>query len=1831
MPPSLILRLHPSHLAGSIFLFLLAPSLLIAGPGEVLLRVRSESGRGVRTAADQIAELVAAHPELARLAEAEVSPLLSPGRHAVVTARPGGSDSRALANPLARTVLLRLPEGSDADLEARLLRALPEVELAAPNRTLAIGPVTPARAPNAEARPGAADPRRSEQWYLDRVGVATAWTVTRGSPDILIAVIDTGVSSHPDLAPSLWQNDDPPGNARPGDDATDQDGSGAVEDWERQDDDDNGYVDDAHGYDFVDAPRIGGPGDAIERDPDPADDSGHGTAVAGVVGAAAENGIGIAGLAPDCRLMIVRAGFNPGLGLFSGVLEEDDAAAAIVYAAENGARVINLSFGDTIESPIVSEAVAYARGLGVVLVASGGNQGDDGPHFPSGLPGVIAVGASTFADERAAFSSYGPTLDLVAPGENILTTAFEDDYVALSGTSFSAPLTAAAAGLVLARAPDLPASQVEAALWGTAFDAGSPGFDLATGHGRLDAGRALTVPLTASLAILAPGAGTGVDLGTPIVITAEGLGLESFVVEAGFGRAPAEFETLHAATGVQAVADTVALWDTSALSAGEYTLRLRAVDAYEGTLETRTVVEVDHTPPVITGLEVEALWTEDQRLPFVFFVTDDLARGAIDLLPPGGGDAFRRITGAYRTQEHTLRFPTDLLPGLYGFGAGATNAAGLAAFPVPGVAPISAERAMTHALSSTGRELPAGELAPVARDLNGDGKPDLVLMREISGQTFGQILVVSDSLGVLTEEARLAQQLLPRDTGDSDGDGRMEILASGAGTAVLIESAAANAFPAQTVWQDTRGFAIGFATLAGAPVILGIRSDSLVVWRSTGDAAAWTREAYANFVAPGASIGPTFFVGDADQDGREEVVVGDVAGHLLAYRETGPGLAPAYALSLPAATTPLVAGGDLDQDGWPEVVVDVPVALDATSEALLDRRRHQLFVLGAEAGSGFAITSEVGIAGAESRGNCLRVANLDSDPAPEILLVAAPDLYLFDRQPDESWLPIAYASGFRSTTVAVSDLDRDGRMEVFPGGDRVPELEARDGTIPGPLPPSGLRARIDADGAILLDWNAGADRFRLYRASGAAVDCATAPILAEVTVPSYRDSTAGAIATYRVSGITAGVEGECSHPLTVAREAAPRLLGARPDGPRGVRVEFSAPMDGSASDLGNYRLTGPANETLPISSAISIASERGRLLVLGRDLEPGPHVLEVGAVRSLAGVALAGPDTVAFQVIPSAPLRPLHLVRADPVGTDEVLAVLSAAPDTLAGLGPLELRARRWLHDPQRRGREHHRALAPGCVDPAPARSLPAPLSTRFAGGARRDGGGRCWRRARARGRRRARGLSQSLRRGTRGGRWGDLRGARPRGRDRAPGCARARTVPAPGRRARHRLPRGARPIRIHERGVPVPGRGGERSQDRQAGHPAVECRRGRSAPRRETMPFEEILDQEGAKRMLAALLRADRIPGALLFHGPWGVGKTRLALAFARALLCDNGPAGAEVPCNACPACRKGLKLIHPDLRFLFPLPGGKPEESEAEEAETLRAYAADPYAVIQFDRFVSIPIERLRELKRQAQMRPVEGRRKVFVLREADRMLELQQNALLKVLEEPPPDTHFILTTARPQALLPTIVSRCLRVSLGPLPRAIVVERLIAERGVERSKAELAAGMAEGSLAEAMIFAGEDVGKVRDQALDLLRAAEAGGPALHAAAQALAGGKDRGLVRRLAVALAVWHGDLIQGPGWAPGGGELGQAAGARADGGPARPRPDPGSDRPLDRVPGSPGPEREPVGGGLWVPGRPGTAGAGPRSSAARGPGHDLARRRSSWPRFELARGRRRRVAT
>lgn len=295
-------------------------------------------------------------------------------------------------------------------------------------------------------------------------------------------------------------------------------------------------------------------------------------------------------------------------------------------------------------------------------------------------------------------------------------------------------------------------------------------------------------------------------------------------------------------------------------------------------------------------------------------------------------------------------------------------------------------------------------------------------------------------------------------------------------------------------------------------------------------------------------------------------------------------------------------------------------------------------------------------------------------------------------------------------------------------------------------------------------------------------------------------------------------------------------------------------------------------------------------------------------------------------------------------------------------------------------------------------------------------------------------------------------------------------------------------------------------------------------------MPFADILEQEGAKRHLKNALKSGQIPGALLFHGPWGVGKTRTALLFARALNCETR---ADDACDACPSCRKALHFLHRDIQFIFPAPGGKEDDVEAVEKEARDAYAADPFHLLEFDRFASIAIDKLREMRRLAALAHAEGRHKVFVLREADRMLPVQQNALLKLLEEPPPDTHLVLTSSRPQALLSTIISRCQAVAFAPLGRETIAQVLERERGIEPARALLAAGMADGSLGRALVLAqGEeqDVMRVRDQAIKVLAAAERGGRAMHEVREAIAADKSRGAVRRLAHALALWHADLLR-----------------------------------------------------------------------------------------------------
>ncbi|MDQ4074683.1 MAG: S8 family peptidase [Chloroflexota bacterium] len=322
-------------------------------------------------------------------------------------------------------------------------------------------PATPTPAPTATPVPeppyGSVIPNdpyfRNAQWNLERVRAAEGWSISTGR-DVTIAIIDTGVDyRHPDLAgrfvdPSVW-------------------------------------------YDFS------------ENDRDPMDGNGHGTHVAGIAAAATNNGQGVAGTSWGGRILPLKVLRDDGSGYLSW------SAAAVKYAADHGARVINMSLGGRSPNAALQSEILAARARGVVVVASAGNchagstsascnYTDDAPSYPGKMDGVLAVAGTTRSDAHAPYSTVGGYVDVAAPGGDsssssarVYSTLRNGSYGGLSGTSMAAPHVSGLAALILGEVPWWSAEQVEALILDTAVDLGSPGKDPYFGAGLIDVRRAL--------------------------------------------------------------------------------------------------------------------------------------------------------------------------------------------------------------------------------------------------------------------------------------------------------------------------------------------------------------------------------------------------------------------------------------------------------------------------------------------------------------------------------------------------------------------------------------------------------------------------------------------------------------------------------------------------------------------------------------------------------------------------------------------------------------------------------------------------------------------------------------------------------------------------------------------------------------------------------------------------------------------------------------------------------------------------------------------------------------------------------------------------------------------------------------------------------------------------------------------------------------------------------------------------------------------------------------------------------------------------------------------
>ena len=271
------------------------------------------------------------------------------------------------------------------------------------------------------------------QWNLPVIQTEAGWDLTQGDEDIVIAVVDTGVDlNHPDLKNRLTK-----------------------------------------GY------------NVLENNHHPDDDNGHGTHVAGIIASETNNHEGVAGITWFNKIMPIKAMEAGGYGTTF------DIAKGIVWAVDHGADVINLSLGNYQPSALMKKAVDYAYQKNVVLIAAAGNDNTDQPSYPAAYKEVIGVSAISYNGERASFSNFGDYIDVSAPGVQIPSTYFNQQYASLSGTSMASPHVSGLAGLILSANPNLKNTEVIKIIKNSAYDLGERGTDREFGHGLIDIQNAL--------------------------------------------------------------------------------------------------------------------------------------------------------------------------------------------------------------------------------------------------------------------------------------------------------------------------------------------------------------------------------------------------------------------------------------------------------------------------------------------------------------------------------------------------------------------------------------------------------------------------------------------------------------------------------------------------------------------------------------------------------------------------------------------------------------------------------------------------------------------------------------------------------------------------------------------------------------------------------------------------------------------------------------------------------------------------------------------------------------------------------------------------------------------------------------------------------------------------------------------------------------------------------------------------------------------------------------------------------------------------------------------
>ena len=1028
------------------------------------------------------------------------------------------------------------------------------------------------------------------QWALQELNITKAWDIARGD-NVLVSVIDTGCEiEHPDLKQNIYINpkEDINQNGRfdawPSTEIRD----GIAGDINGIDEDGNGWPDDVTGFDFVDQ-SFTNIGDDRITDPIVTDEQGHGTSVAGIIGAQMNNAIGIAGIAPNCKLMTVRA-FDA-----TGNAEEDDVALAIVYSALAGARVICMSFGDAVYSPMTKAAIDVAHSLNCVLIASAGNDGKTGKRYPAGYEHVIAVGATNTFNNRAPFSSFGSRIGMVAPGTGIMTTARRGGYRSFQGTSASAPIVAGTAALLLSVNPALNNDDITGMLLSSAKDLGEIGWDIEYGAGLVNPLNALDKKGRYEAGISSPKRDAIINVKNQKELAIIGSTMiplfTSWSLEFGIGDVPNEWFPIQSYMQDRILRDTLGVLRISD-SLLHKNLVLRLIFSHDGQkkIEYRNeimLISPDSSLRLISS-RIDSVWRNDRMVSMISTEFSHPCRASARILHEGDT--------LFLSDDDKVSFKHHyLLPYLKGdafsaeIHAGFLHASDTLLATLQGNAPSGTGNPFSAARKQY--SMPMTYL--FEKSIKDNFGNSAIIGTDYTTGTFGNTRIFSFNGNTFQITDSIAESWIVKGVADVNGDAEPEVLAHSLGEMRLFGKAfkdnALSAFGKvllkETLIPGIREFwSAGLADITGDGIseIFGFSDSNCVVltyadttFKILGIMPNSSRRGptgSANSMRP-----PAISITNIDGDQNPDIIFGDTDSDVIYYEYENSTFALRHIIeSDEAGATEFTRAGDLDGDGISEVIVGRYRTPELNEQREYDAPLWSLTVHKVVQDTLQAIHRELlygARVGLEYR-NGISMGNLDEKPGEEIILCAFPNAYVFGFENNTLINRFHYPQCFSNSAV-IGDIDGNGRNE-FGFGDgnaiRFFEMQSNDGSDI----PRGLTAISLGANKARLTWSGNADSYEILAVENPTFVNDTIRSLAftdsnHIEITSLKDRT---LYEFYVIGIKDGNTSELSIPAYVFTHE--RFAPGR------MPKDLAILQDGNALKI---RYTGTLSSIYPVPKA----------------------------------------------------------------------------------------------------------------------------------------------------------------------------------------------------------------------------------------------------------------------------------------------------------------------------------------------------------------------------------------------------------------------------------------------------------------------------------------------------------------------------------------------------------------------------------------------------------------------------------------------------------------------